>query len=293
MKTTRWHRLLRPASLAALVGLFLTGCASEVVNLLTTRSGYSVSANIPYGTDPRQTYDLYVPDGAVSTTPLVVFIHGGSWDTGSKDTYRFVGQALTAEGFIVAIPEYRLYPQVTFPAFVEDAAKAFAAIDDAARSGTGGLPAGRHPTALMGHSAGAEIAALLAFDERYLAAAGSSRTRLSAFVGLAGPYDFLPLTDERYKRIFPPSLRERSQPVNYADGSGPPTLLIHGTADKTVEPKNSVSMARAIERAGGAVTLRLFDGVDHIGPISAFVTALPVGNRAIRDTVVAFLQEHE
>ncbi len=285
-------RRFRPASLAAGLALFLTGCASQIVDLVTSRAGYGVSADIAYGPDPRQTYDLYVPDDATPTTPLVVFIHGGSWDTGSKDIYRFVGQALTAEGFIVAIPEYRLYPQVTFPAFVEDAAMAFAAIEDAARTGTGGMPAGRRPMALMGHSAGAQIAALLAFDERYLAAAGSSRTGLFALVGLAGPYDFLPLTDERYKRIFPPSLRGRSQPIDFADGGGPPTLLIHGTADRTVDPENSASMAQAIGRSGGVVALRMFGGVDHIGPISSFVTALPVGDRAIRETVVAFLRDH-
>jgi len=289
----RLARRFGAASLAAGIAVLLTGCASQVVDLITSRAGYSVSKDIAYGPDPRQTYDLYVPDGATAATPLVVFIHGGSWDTGSKNIYRFVGQALTAQGYVVAIPEYRLYPQVTFPAFVEDAASAFAAIEDRVQAGADGLPAGPHPMALMGHSAGAEIAALLAFDRSYLAAAGSSRERISAFVGLAGPYDFLPLTDERYKRIFPPALRQRSQPVNYADGNGPPTLLIHGTADTTVAPDNSVSMARAIERAGGTVTLRLFDGVDHLGPISAFVTALPVSDKAIRETVFTFLQDHE
>ena len=286
-------RRFRAASIAASMAVLLTGCASQVVDLITSRAGYSVSRDIAYGPHPRQTYDLYVPDDATATTPLVVFIHGGSWDTGTKAIYRFVGQALTAQGFVVVIPEYRLYPQVTFPAFVEDAAKAFAAIEDKARAGADGLPAGPHPMALMGHSAGAQIAALLAFDRGYLEAAGSSRKRISAFVGLAGPYDFLPLTDERYKRIFPPSLRQRSQPVNYADGNGPPALLIHGTADTTVDPRNSVSMASAIERAGGQVALRLYDGVDHLGPISAFVTALPVGDKAIRETVFTFLEDHD
>ncbi|QOG07866.1 alpha/beta hydrolase [Aureimonas sp. OT7] len=286
-------RRFRAASFVAGIAVLLTGCASQVVDLITSRAGYSVSKDIPYGPDPRQTYDLYVPDGATARTPLVVFIHGGSWDTGSKTIYRFVGQALTAQGFVVAIPEYRLYPEVTFPAFVEDAAMAFAAIEDKARAGADGLPGGQHPMALMGHSAGAQIAALLAFDRSYLDAAGSSQERISAFVGLAGPYDFLPLTDERYKRIFPPSLRQRSQPVTYAGGTGPPTLLIHGTADRTVAADNSVSMARAIEDAGGQATLRLFDDVDHLGPISAFVTALPVGDKAIRETVFTFLRDHE
>lgn len=286
------RRILSPAALLSALALFLTACASQAVNLVTSRAGYTTTTDIAYGPDPRQRFDLYVPDGAGASTPAVVFVHGGSWDSGSKDIYRFVGQALTAEGFIVAVPNYRLYPAVTFPGFVDDSALAFAAVDRSLRAGAYGVPGGERPMVLMGHSAGAQIAALLAFDGRYLARAGSSRARLSAFVGLAGPYDFLPLEEERYKRVFPEPTREQSQPVNYADGRGPPTLLVHGTADTTVEPENSVAMDRAIRGAGGRSQLRLFEGVNHIVPVSSFVTALRVGNPEIRRAVVAFLREN-
>lgn len=286
------RRFLNPAALLSALALFLTACATDALNLVTSRAGYTATNDIPYGPDPRQRFDLYVPDGATPQTPVVVFVHGGSWDSGSKDIYRFVGQSFAAQGFILAVPNYRLYPQVTFPGFVQDGARAVAAIDRAASAGAHGVPAGRHPIALMGHSAGAQIAALLAFDGRYLAAAGSSRQRLSAFVGLAGPYDFLPLTEARYERVFPAPTRDQSQAVNYADGRGPATLLVHGTADTTVLPANSVSMADAIGAAGGRVELRLFEGVNHIVPISSFATALPLGNPAIREAVFAFLKAH-
>lgn len=284
------RRVLNPAALLSALALFLTACASDALNLVTSRAGYSATNDIAYGPDPRQRFDLYVPDGAGPQTPLVVYIHGGSWDSGSKDIYRFVGQSFAAQGFILAVPNYRLYPQVTFPGFVEDAALALASVDRALASGAYGVPAGRRPLALMGHSAGAQIAALLAFDERYLTAAGSSRDRLSAFVGLAGPYDFLPLTEERYERVFPAQTRDQSQAVNYADGRGPATLLVHGAADTTVLPANSTSMANAIRAAGGRAELRLFEGVNHIVPISSFATALPLGNPAIPQAVFAFLR---
>lgn len=285
------RRALTLAGLVSAMGLFLAGCAIQAVDLITPRSGYTLSQDLAYGPDPRQRYDLYIPDGATGQTPLVVFIHGGSWDSGSKDIYRFLGQAFTKEGFILAVPNYRLYPEVTFPAFVKDGARALAAIDTALLRGVDGVPGGRRPLALMGHSAGAQIAALLAFDPHYLLEAGSTPRRLSAFVGLAGPYDFLPLTDPRYQRIFPPATRAASQPVRFARNGGPPALLIHGRADETVAITNTQSMGRAIEAAGGSVEVELFDKVDHIGPIASFVTAVPVGDPAIRRAVFDFLKQ--
>lgn len=272
--------------------LFLTACAAGALNAITPRAGYSFVADIPYGEGERRRFDLYVPDGATARTPLVVFLHGGSWDSGSKDIYRFLGQSVTAEGFILAVPNYRLYPETVFPGFVEDGAEALAAIERASREGRHGLPAGERPLVLMGHSAGAQIGALLVFDRRYLAARGLTPQRISAFVGLAGPYDFLPLEEERYKRIFPERSRSASQPVNFASGSGPPTLLVHGLSDTTVEPENTRSLARRIEEEGGAVEVRFFEGVDHIGPITSFATALPLGERSIREAVFAFIREH-
>ncbi len=169
----------------------------------------------------RGTFDLYVPESATASTPVVVFFYGGGWDGGAKSIYPFVGQSLASEGFIVAIPDYRIYPEVRFPGFVEDGARAVAAVEGLVRKGGGGVPAGRHPVFLMGHSAGAQIAALLAYDGRYLAKAGASNASLAGFIGLSGPYDFLPLKEERYKRIFPPALRDASQPVRFVSAGDP------------------------------------------------------------------------
>lgn len=283
----------RPFHLAVLLvfGLLLAGCSGPaVLNAITSNSGYETVRDIRYRPGDRGTFDLYVPDGATASTPVVVFVYGGSWDSGSKSLYPFVGQSLASEGFIVAIPDYRVSPDVIFPTFVEDAAAAFAAVDRLAREGGHGVPAGRHDIALMGHSAGAEIAALLAFDERYLAEAGSSARRISAFVGLAGPYDFLPLTEERYKRIFPPAVRDASQPINFVSGGEPPALLIAGLADTTVNPENTRSMARRIRAVGGSVEERLYPGLDHIAAVSSLATALPLGEENLRGTVVRFLK---
>ncbi|KQT54974.1 lipase [Aureimonas sp. Leaf454] len=283
-----------PVVVALLAALsVLAGCsAAGILNAVTSSAGYRIERDVRYGEGDRGTLDLYVPAGAGATSPVVVFFYGGSWDSGSKDLYLFVGQALASRGFIVAVPDYRVYPEVRFPAFVEDGATAVRFVDEAAREGRNGLPAGRHPLFLMGHSAGAEIAGLLATDERYLARQGLAAGRLAGFVGLAGPYDFLPLTEERYKRVFPEATRAASQPVRFVDGREPPMLLVAGDADTTVDPENTRSLARTVERAGGTARAMIVRGVDHIGAVSALSTALPFNDPAIRDAVVAFIEEH-
>ena len=204
--------------LAALSTLLLGGCsAADVVNLLTPRSGYSLQRDVAYAPGPRHTLDLYRPDAASPRSPLVVFLYGGGWSSGDKADYRFVGQALASRGYLTAIPDYRTYPDVRFPAFVEDAAQAVAFL------AAGGATGERRPIVLVGHSAGAQIAALLAFDGRYLAAAGAPVCEtIAGFAGLAGPYDFLPLKEERYKRIFPEATRPQSQPIAFVDDATPP-----------------------------------------------------------------------
>ncbi|NDW06053.1 alpha/beta hydrolase [Jiella pacifica] len=274
-----------------LYGLAMSGCASAL-NAVTPSGDYRLVSDLAYAPGERRVLDLYVPKGVTARAPVVVFVHGGSWDSGSKDIYPFVGQSLASAGIIVAIPNYRLYPQTTFPGFVEDAAKAVAFVERLAADGREGIPKGRHRLFLMGHSAGAEIAALLATDGRYLANAGSSIRRLAGFVGLSGPYDFLPLTEKRYKRIFPEAVRQASQPVNFVSGDEPPTLLIAGDADTTVDPKNTRSLAARLKAAGVPVKASLYPGIGHIGTISSFSTVLPLGNRGIREEVIRFIREN-
>lgn len=270
----------------------LGGCSgASLLNAVTSRAGYDVVTGIRYGEGPRGTYDLYVPKNAGPSTPVVVFIYGGGWVSGSKEMYLFVGQSLASEGMIVAIPDYRINPQVTFPAFVEDSAMAVAAVSKAIAAGENGVPAGKHPLFLMGHSAGAEIAALLALDGHYLKAAGASTGRLAGFIGLAGPYDFLPLKQDRYKRVFPVQYREASQPVNFVGGRMPPMLLIAGEADTIVDPKNTRSLAAKVKAEGGAVEIHVVPGVDHPGAVSSLATAVPLGSPDIRADVLRFIRE--
>src|SRR5207253_2056955 len=102
----RFFALLTAASVACAPAL------ASVLNLAVPRSGYQVVRDLPYGTDPRQRLDIYVPDGLSTKAPVILFFYGGFWQSGSKSLYLYLGQAFASEGIIVAVADYRLYPQV-------------------------------------------------------------------------------------------------------------------------------------------------------------------------------------
>jgi acetyl esterase/lipase len=252
-----------------------------IVNALTSRRGYAIRTNVAYGQNPRQRLDAYTPDDAGEGTPVVVFFHGGSWDRGDGGSYLFVGQALASAGIIAVIPTYRLYPEVVFPAFVEDGA---AAVAWAHRV----LP--RAPLFVAGHSAGAHIAALINLDPQYLGDAGVPRNAIAGAIGIAGPYDFLPLK-ERYKPVFPEPLLAASQPIACVDGSAAPMLLLTGADDRAVRPGNTTRLADAIRTKGGEVSVKLYPGVGHLGPLVALARVLPWPKPPVRGDMVVFVRE--
>ena len=265
----------------------LSGCGPvDMLNATVPMDGVQVWRDVAYAPGPRLAMDVYAPRERTQALPMVVFFYGGSWQTGARWDYRFAAASLAKRGMVVVVPDYRLYPEVQFPAFVEDAAKAVAAAR--ARAGEWGGDPKR--LVLMGHSAGAHIAALLALDPRYLAAAGDSRDHVAGFVGMAGPYDFLPITGAKIKLVFAPANNDLSQtqPVNFADAAAPPSLLLHGLQDLTVLPRNSEALATRLERAGAAVTLKEYGSLAHIGIITA-LTSLFAGRAPVLEDVVGFV----
>ncbi|MGH8090916.1 MAG: alpha/beta hydrolase [Rudaea sp.] len=203
--------------------------------------------------------DAYAPVGA-SGDPVVVFFYGGSWSEGKRHWYRYVGDALASNGVVALIPDYRKYPDVRFPAFMHDAAHAVAwAREHAAEFG--GDP---RRIFVMGHSAGGQIAALLACDKRYLAAVGMRPRDLAGMIGVAGAYAFLPFVEDE-PEIFGDDAQGRydSQPINFVDGDEPPMLLLQGTDDEEVPPNNAEAMAERAQAMDGTATLKLYPDVGH------------------------------
>lgn len=244
------------------------------------------AVGVAYGPATRQTLDVYTPPSAAPGLPVAVFFYGGSWDTGRRSDYRWVGQALAAQGFVAIVADYRLYPDVRFPAFLEDCALAVRwAADNAAQYG--GDP-GR--IVLTGHSAGAYNALMVGLDTRYLVAAGVDPRVIKGLGGLAGPYDFLPLDGPITRRTFgeAPDLTA-TQPVTYAGPASPPTFLATGDADTTVYPRNTVHLAKALRAAGVAVEEQHYPGLDHADIVLALSRPLR-GRAPVLNQMTAFLK---
>ncbi len=285
------HKIIAPLfSMAALV---LTMACSPIraLNVVIPDGGYQLTAGIGYGTLPRQKLDVYVPKKTANVVtkplPVVVFFYGGSWDSGERGNYKFIGEAMTSQGFVAIVPDYRVYPEVLFPGFMEDPARvAKWAKEHAAEFG--GDPA---RIFLTGHSAGAHIAAMLVLNDEFLRVQQLKPTDFAGMIGLAGPYDFLPLTSDRLKTIFgPEEQRAKSQPINYVTGNNPPMLLLVGTKDNTVWPKNTYNLAAKIRAKSGPVEVKEFAGYGHVD--MAAKLAKPLRDQAMLSAIADFIRQH-
>jgi acetyl esterase/lipase len=273
-------RLLELSGLIMVVTTISACSPLAVLNVLSPSRHYERQRDVAYGDDSRQRLDLYLPSPIPDRAPLVVFFYGGGWTSGAKQDYEFVAASLTEAGLIVAIPDYRLFPDVRFPVFVEDGALAVAS-SLAYLSNNGTKPSGMY---LMGHSAGAHIAAMLAMNEEYLAAHSIETGILDGFIGLSGPYDFLPIEGGYLEEVFPNSNRAASQPINFVSEAAPRTLLIHGSDDTTVNVLNSQKLAAALRERAVDVTLKTYEGVGHIKVMLGLARPLDFTTSTLEDS---------
>jgi len=237
-------------------------------------SGDPGTEDLAYGDDPRQRLDVHRPDGAPPPggRPVVVFFYGGSWNRGSRSTYRFVGRALASRGIVTAIPDYRTYPQVRYPDFLRDGAAAIAWLRPRLAR-FGGDPS---RIVVAGHSAGAYNAAMLAMDPRWLGEAGLSPSVLAGFAGLAGPYDFLPIVNPDVRPVFHhPDYPPDTQPIDHARGVRMPVFLGAAASDSLVDPdRNTGGLARRLREAGTTVVERRYPRANHVTLVGAFAWPL-------------------
>ena len=275
--------LHRRGLLAGLTGLLGGGCSPTAwLNANTPREGYTLQPNIPYGAHRRQKLDYYTPTAPRPDGKTVVFFHGGGWYQGHKHEFLFLAQALASNGIAVVIPNYRLYPEVRFPVFLEDCALAV---------GWAAGQIGIDKLFVMGHSAGAYNAAMMAANTPYLANVGVDRMRLRGFIGIAGAYNFLPLTRPEAIDLFGGPNNPDTQPITFATSPLPPALLLHGSDDASIDPRQSVDFAAAWQATGAQAQLTVYPQTDHARILGAFLTR-GRGTPPSRDDTVAWIDTH-
>lgn len=285
--------MLRYALIALIIVVFagvivwFTVPALTLFNTLVPKdSGSERVARLSTGPSERQGIDIYAPTNAAAgdDLPVIIFFHGGGWRDGAHQHYAWAGRALAAHGMIAVMAGYRLTPEVRWPAFQHDAVAAVRGTR-AAVARHGGDP---DRIVLAGHSAGAQIAALLAMDESWL---GADRAAVVGWIGVAGPYDFLPLDTARTRAAFGAADDlEATQPITFADEGSPPALLLHGRNDDTVNPRQSRNIAARLEAAGVSATHIAYDGIGHIDIITA-LSRWGRGNPTTLDDMAAFVRD--
>lgn len=246
----------------------------------------TLSRSIAYSTHSRHRLDVCRPAGA-DTAPVVVFFYGGAWRSGHKELYRYVAKALASRGYVAVVPDYRIYPEARYPDFLEDGALVVRWVKDNIAS-FGGDP---ERVFLNGHSAGAHIAAMLSIDARWLAGVGLNPGRdIAGLIGLAGPYDYMPLRDETLKVIFGGADRPETQPIFHVSSGVPPALLVTGGRDRLVEPGNSARLAAKLVAAGNTATVKTYRRSGHYLIVAALAPLLRHFVPVLRD-MDAFIVE--
>jgi len=281
---------LKAVFAAWLITLLMACSPLKVLDAFTPSDTFSRTSDLAYGPDPRNKLDIYTPKDAAPDAPVVVFFYGGSWISGSRGDYAFVGEALASRGIVAVLADYRLYPQVHYQELLQDSAQAVGWTHAHIRQ-YGGDPGKLY---VMGHSAGAYNAAMLALDPKWLAAAGTTPSIIKGWIGLAGPYDFLPIEDPEVKPVFYfPDSPPDSQPINHVSAASPPALLIASADDREVNPqRNTGGMASRLRAQGVSVREVYFSRTSHRTLVGAL--ARPLRSLApVLEEVAAFIHAQD
>lgn len=282
-------RPLLTSLVATVVSVTTSACSPvKILNSLVPTNGHTLEESIPYGSQNRQNLDIYVPKQATAEKlPVVIFFYGGSWDSGDKEDYLFAAEAFASKGYLTVVPNYRVYPEVKFPEVMQDPALAAYWV----KTNISAYGGDTNQIFMVGHSAGAHLLTMLALNKDYLQQQHLKPKDFTGYIGLAGPYDFLPLTSARLKEIFgPEDMQWKSQPIHYVvDGNNPPLLLLVGMKDGVVWPRNTFNLAHKIRAHQGLVKVIEFPNFGHIDMVAKLAKPLR-GNSRLLDEIDAFIK---
>jgi acetyl esterase/lipase len=272
----------------------LTGCkpVTPMVNPpVQAQSSIKWFLDLPYGDTPLQKLDLFAPKDAKGE-PLLIFIHGGAWIGGDKETYGALGRRFANEGLAVALLNYRLSkdPAIKNPVHVQDTAKAYVWL--ASHAGQYGFDPRK--IYVSGHSAGAHNAGMMATGT-FLQDAGVPKEHLLAgFIGLEGIYDVGALNKRfpTYRNWFlskafgDESKWAAGSPTLRAVTLKTPWLIIQSTEDKLVDVPQAENFAKHLKEAGVPVQLEISANGDH----DEVMTRLMVGSGDASDAFMKFVK---
>ena len=278
-----------------IMGCFLSSCSPfRAIDLLVDRKGYFLEKEQSYGDRPSMRMDIYFPKNQSNINDdIIMFVYGGSWRSGrlfsgKKEYYRFVGKLFSNEGYTTIIPDYRVYPEVKFPLFVEDVANAVRWIYTNMN-----LNNDNRRLILIGHSAGAHIVSLLALDPNYFKEVGIDRSVLRGWVGLSGPYNFNPLAIRYIRPIFESVIDDidKARPISFASVKAPPGMLIHGKRDRLVSGNNSLALYKALTGAGSKIDYASIDA-GHFDTVLGLGVPF-IGKSEVQGAVFKFIRSLE
>ncbi|CAM3956418.1 alpha/beta hydrolase [Deinococcus marmoris] len=288
MSSRKFTRAAGLGLAAATLGLTLAACSPQnTLNAVTFTGSLNVTQNVPYGPAPCNVMDVYAPKN-VQNAPVVLFIHGGSWQNGNKDSHKFVGESLARAGYVTGVMNYRLAPEHRYPDYIQDAAAALKVLRDKAQS-YGGSPDNLF---VMGHSAGGFNAVEVVDNARWLREAGVPISAVRGVIGVAGPYTY-DFRGEPTALAFPVGGNpDDIMPDRHVRPDAPPNLLLVAANDTTVDPYNGVTMQAALKKAGVPSELKVLPGLNHITIIAAMARPLTFLG-STRQQVIDFIETHK
>lgn len=284
-------QIIRLALIMSLSTFILSACTSAkffAVNLPVKLGKTQIEKDIAYGDRPWQKLDIYKPEDLTPNASVIVFFYGGRWTFGTKEQYAFAADRFVQHGYIVVVPDYSKYPDVKFPTFVEDGARAMAWTADHI-SKYGGDPKNIF---VAGHSSGAHIGALVTTDPQYLNAYNKSRNTINAFAGLAGPYDFIPEEDDLKDMFGPQSNYPNMQVSTFIDSKQSPLFLLYGDKDTTVHIRNIEMVKNAVDTRGGVLDIKEYKDADHTRMVAA-LSWVYNDRYTIDEDIDAFFKKHK
>ena len=272
-----------------IAGLLYHFAALKVFSFIIPKDAESrqIGSVISYASGTDQTLYIFKPTISGGDLPTLIFVHGGSWNEGNAADYEFVGRAFAAKGFLTFVMNYRKHPQNPFPAFVEDVASATAwANQHASDFGGDG-----NTIFLVGHSAGAYNVALAVLDQHYMKDAGVDPKIIKGVATMAGPFDFLPLDSPATIRTFGQIKNlGGTQPINFASAGAPPFLILNGSADTTVYPRNAASLFKHLGDVGANARRIEYQDVSHVGILLDLAKPLR-SNAPVLDDITKFFKD--